>query len=83
LGIATGAFISDVIETLKERGYSFITVEEALADPAYLTEEKYVGSDGLSFIDRVAATKGLPFNPNHAQTSRRAIESELGPAIRE
>jgi peptidoglycan/xylan/chitin deacetylase (PgdA/CDA1 family) len=64
-GVATAHFLEDLIARLKARGYSFVSVQEALADPAYQTEETYTGPLGLSFIDRVAATRDLPFDPDH------------------
>lgn len=76
LGVATANFIDDVISTLKERGYEFLSLDEALADPAYQIEEEYVGPLGLSFIDRIAATRGLPYDPDHARLSVREIRSK-------
>jgi hypothetical protein len=77
MGIATASFIDDLIALLKERGYTFLSLEEALSDPAYETEEEYVGPLGLSFIDRVAATRGLPYDPDHARLSIREIRSKV------
>jgi peptidoglycan-N-acetylglucosamine deacetylase len=64
-GVATSHFLEDLIVRLKARGYSFVSVQQALSDPAYETEETYAGPLGLSFIDRVAASKDLPFDPDH------------------
>ena len=75
--IATGAFLEDLIEQLQARGYSFVSFPEALSDPAYKTEELYAGPLGLSFIDRVAATRGLPFDPEHGELKEREIESRM------
>lgn len=80
LGIATSSFIDDLIALLKERGYSFVSLDEALSDPSYQTEEDYVGPLGLSFIDRVAATRGLPYDADHARMSISQIRSELASA---
>jgi peptidoglycan/xylan/chitin deacetylase (PgdA/CDA1 family) len=78
LGVATANLMPEVLRFLKERGYSFITVDRALEDPAYQTEEDYVGPLGLSFIDRVAATRGLPFKEDAGEISRRSIGERLG-----
>lgn len=77
LGIATASFLKDLINMLKDRGYSFISVLEALEDPAYSTEENYAGPLGLTFLDRVAATQGLPFDENHGRFDADIIEKAL------
>jgi peptidoglycan-N-acetylglucosamine deacetylase len=40
-----------VLTKLEKRGYKFISLDEALADPAYATPDLYVG-EGLSWLDR-------------------------------
>jgi hypothetical protein len=82
MGIATARFIDDVIALLKERGYEFVSLEDALSDPAYKTAEEYVGPLGLSFIDRVAATRELPYDPNHAELSIGEIRNQLSASSR-
>ena len=77
-GIATASFFEEVIRLLKERGYHFINVKEALSDPAFLTEEEYIGPLGLTFIDRVAATQGKEFNPDAYRITRKQIRKQLG-----
>jgi peptidoglycan/xylan/chitin deacetylase (PgdA/CDA1 family) len=77
LGLAAGNFIEGVLDLLEHDGYNFTTVEEALKDPAYSTEENYVGPLGLSFIDRVAATKGLPYDEKAGEISRNEISKYL------
>lgn len=77
IGIATASFLPELVAHLRERGYEFITLDEALQDPAYATEELYIGPLGLIFTDRVAATKGLPFDENSG-FDRVALEKELG-----
>lgn len=64
-GVATAHFLEELIGRLKARGYSFVSVQEALSDQAYQTEENYAGPLGLSFIDRVAASRDLPYDPDH------------------
>jgi peptidoglycan/xylan/chitin deacetylase (PgdA/CDA1 family) len=45
---------------LKRRGYRFVTLEEALADPAYATPEDYAGKSGMSWLYRWAQSLGKP-----------------------
>jgi peptidoglycan-N-acetylglucosamine deacetylase len=73
-GIATASFLDDLVSMLKERGYVFVAMPEALADPAYQTPETYVGPLGLSFLDRVAATMNLPYDPDHGEVTDSATE---------
>lgn len=40
-----------VLTQLEKRGYKFISLDEALADPAYATPDLYVG-DGMSWLDK-------------------------------
>ncbi len=45
-------------EALRARGYSFITLDSALADPAYLSPDEYVGPAGITWLHRWALTSG-------------------------
>ncbi len=76
MGVATAMMITSLIEALKSRGYHFISMIEALDDPAYSRPEKYVGPLGLTFTDRVAATEGLPFHENSG-VNPKILEEEL------
>jgi len=53
-------YLDEVAAMLKGRGYEFISLDEALTDPIYDYPEEYIGNRGVSWIHRVAATKGLP-----------------------
>ncbi len=75
--IATASFLNDVILLLKERGYEFISLPDALADTAYRTEEEYVGPLGLSFIDRVASDRGIPFDGRQGDLREGDVERWL------
>lgn len=44
--------IDGLIEKLRGRGYSFITLDEALQDKAYRTADEYVGDTGISWLHR-------------------------------
>jgi peptidoglycan/xylan/chitin deacetylase (PgdA/CDA1 family) len=78
MGISTAQFFPDVIRLLKEKGYRFISVAEAMSDPLYSTEENYFGELGLSFIDKVAATQGKEFDPDTNSITRSEIRRRLG-----
>ncbi|HEX2122064.1 MAG TPA: polysaccharide deacetylase family protein [Thermoanaerobaculia bacterium] len=45
---------------IRKRGYRFITIEEALRDPAYGRKDAYVGRRGLSWLHRWALDAGKP-----------------------
>jgi len=50
--------IGGMAERLKRRGYSFITLEEALRDQAYQNKDEYVGGLGISWLHRWAIGLG-------------------------
>ncbi|HSR66874.1 MAG TPA: polysaccharide deacetylase family protein [Acidobacteriota bacterium] len=83
-GIATAMFLDELITFLKEeKGYSFVTLSEALEDTAYQAEDEYAGPEGLIFIDRVAATRGLTYNPQEGELQRDDVERWLQEMIAE
>jgi peptidoglycan/xylan/chitin deacetylase (PgdA/CDA1 family) len=51
--------IDKLAEMLVGMGYTFVSVKEALTDPAYNSEDKFVGKGGISWIQRWALTKGI------------------------
>jgi len=77
-GIATATWLEDLIPMLRTRGYEFVSLTDALADPAFKTAETYVGPLGLSFLDRVAATRNLPYDQNHGEIKDPEIEKLVG-----
>ena len=50
----------ELLTMLKRRGYKFISLSQALKDPAYQTPENYAGTNGISWIHRWSMTKGMP-----------------------
>ena len=50
----------DLLAMFRKRGYRFVTLDEALADPAYGLPENYVGRNGFSWIHRWSRAKGMP-----------------------
>lgn len=47
-----------LLERLEKRGYVFVTLDEALADPAWKSPDGYVGKWGPSWLHRFAAARG-------------------------
>jgi peptidoglycan/xylan/chitin deacetylase (PgdA/CDA1 family) len=56
-----GDHFSEMIAMMKRRGYSFVTLDEALADPAYQSRDDYVGAIGVSWLQRWLVTRGGEF----------------------
>ncbi len=50
----------DLLAMFRRRGYTFVTLDRALADEAYQLPEDYVGRNGFSWIHRWSKTKGMP-----------------------
>ncbi|MEZ5287757.1 MAG: polysaccharide deacetylase family protein [Vicinamibacterales bacterium] len=50
----------ELLAMFRQRGYAFVTLDEALADPAYQLRDGYVGRGGFSWIHRWSRTMGLP-----------------------
>jgi peptidoglycan/xylan/chitin deacetylase (PgdA/CDA1 family) len=48
-----------VLEMLERRGYRFLTVDEALRDPAYKLPDRYTGRMGISWIHRWGIGRGM------------------------
>jgi peptidoglycan-N-acetylglucosamine deacetylase len=51
--------LDDLVEMMKRRGYTFISMDKALEDPAYRLPDSYAGPAGLSWIHRWAITRGM------------------------
>jgi len=49
-----------LLQMLERRRYRFITVDEALRDPAYALPDGYTGLRGISWIHRWGLAKGMP-----------------------
>lgn len=52
--------IGELLDLLRRRGYQFISLQEALSDPAYGMPDAYVGEEGTNWIDHWAITHGHP-----------------------
>jgi beta-lactamase regulating signal transducer with metallopeptidase domain/peptidoglycan/xylan/chitin deacetylase (PgdA/CDA1 family) len=53
--------MDDMIAMMKKRGYSFVTLDEAVRDKAYQQPDTYTGPVGISWLQRWAVTKGMGF----------------------
>jgi peptidoglycan/xylan/chitin deacetylase (PgdA/CDA1 family) len=45
---------------MRDQGYKFVTLEEALKDTAYSSPDTFTGRGGISWLDRWAITQGKP-----------------------
>jgi peptidoglycan/xylan/chitin deacetylase (PgdA/CDA1 family) len=50
----------DLVGGIRRRGYRFVTLDEALRDPAYAREDGYAGRYGPSWLHRWAMAEGKP-----------------------
>lgn len=53
-------YLDGLVEMMRRRGYSFISIDQALKDPAYALPDSYAGPTGLSWLHRWALAKGMP-----------------------
>ena len=49
---------------MKGRGYRFVTLEDALRDPAYARPDTYVGEKGFSWLHHWEITEGRQRSPS-------------------
>ena len=54
-------YLDDLFAMFRQRGYRFVTLEEALKDDAYRLPDTYVGPAGISWLHRWAREKGREF----------------------
>jgi peptidoglycan-N-acetylglucosamine deacetylase len=52
--------IGELLDLLRKRGYTFITLARALDDQAYALPNTYVGPEGEDWLDQWAITMGKP-----------------------
>ncbi|WP_420455415.1 polysaccharide deacetylase family protein [Rubrivirga sp.] len=50
-----------LLAMFERRGYGFVSLDRALADPVYQSDDTYAGRAGISWLQRWALTRGLPF----------------------
>jgi len=52
--------IGELLDLLRKRGYSFVTLQDALSDSAYSMPDEFVGEEGGSWLEHWAITRGQP-----------------------
>lgn len=55
-----GDCLEELLTRLERRGYRFVSLEEALRDPAYQTPDGYIGKYGPSYLHRWRISLGKP-----------------------
>lgn len=53
-----GDHAAELFRLLRTEGYSFVTLDEALRDPAYASPDAFFGKGGVSWLHRWAWTRG-------------------------
>jgi hypothetical protein len=51
--------IEDVLKALRRAGMKPVSLTAALRDPVYRLPDKYVGPDGIDWLERWAGTRGV------------------------
>ena len=51
--------LDELLKRLGARGYRFVTLDQAMSDPAYQTKDTYVSKFGPTWLWRWMASKGL------------------------
>jgi len=52
----------EILQLFKKRSYSFVSLNQALRDPAYRRADNYYGSGGISWLYRWALGTGIPLH---------------------
>ena len=74
--------LETILETFEQRGYRFETLDQVLRDSAYSTPDDYVGSDGITWLERwqIALNRpsppAEPLPPKWAQDEYRQITGQ-------
>lgn len=50
--------LGSLLDRIERRGYRFVTLDEALSDPAYGARDSYTGTGGITWLHRWAITAG-------------------------
>ncbi len=54
-----GDYLDELLQMYQRRGYQFVSLEEALKDPAYKSPDRFTGDGGITWLHRWAITKGV------------------------
>lgn len=64
----------EMLAMLRKRGYRFVSLEEALADPAYATPDLYAGKEGRTWLGRWTIALERPITERGPQVSPDLVE---------
>lgn len=64
-----------VLSLFEERGYRFVSADEALRDPAYATADDYVGPEGLTWLERWQIAMGKPVESDEPKPPKWARDA--------
>jgi hypothetical protein len=53
-------YFNTLCAMIRDLQYHFISLDQALQDPAYISRDTFVGRGGISWLDRWAITEGKP-----------------------
>ena len=70
-------WFDELAESMRQRGYTFISIDRAMEDPAYQSKDAYVGPAGLTWIHRWAITQNKPkaFFAGEPKTAQWVLEA--------
>ena len=71
--------LRESIARMRKRGYTFITLDEAMQDPAYQRPDTFAGSGG-SWLSRSATVMGKHSDPRDVRCSTCRSEVDYGSA---
>jgi len=77
-----GVMLDQVLTRFEEHGYKFVTLEEALKDPAYQTPDNYTGPYGSPWPHRWALTQGKDPDFKNAPDPPKWVLDEYDKATR-
>ncbi|HEY6211976.1 MAG TPA: polysaccharide deacetylase family protein, partial [Vicinamibacterales bacterium] len=53
-------FLPQLMAMIRRRGYRFITIDDAMRDPAYASKDTWASDAGVSWIERWGVSRGIP-----------------------
>jgi peptidoglycan-N-acetylglucosamine deacetylase len=75
--------IGELLDRFRKRGYRFITLEDALSDPAYSLPDTFIGEEGSGWLDHWAISQGkipqgAPVFPRWVMDRSKALRLPTG-----
>ena len=68
-------WLDAVLSLFEKRGYTFVSLNQALRDPAYATADDYAGPDGLIWLERWQIALGKPIRPDEPKPPKWAQDA--------